>query len=79
MNSLYISRVSPSEYIGWRKQTWRTETSKYPEEKKSIETPLVVASENGIGQQLSLDNSNSLEKLTTEGDSPVKVMLILSS
>ena len=30
-----------------------------------------MASESGIGQQLSLDNLNSLEKLTTEGDSPV--------
>ena len=28
-------------------QTWGTETSKYPEEKKSIEIPLVVASESG--------------------------------
>ena len=34
-----------------------------------------MASESGLGQQLSLDNLNSLEKLTTEGDSPVKVML----
>lgn len=29
------------------KQTGRTETSKYPEENKSIEIPLVVASEKG--------------------------------
>ena len=35
-----------------------------------------MASESGLGQQLSSDNLNSLEKLTTEGDSPVKVMLI---
>ena len=27
------------------KRTWRTETSKYPEEKKSTEIPIVVASE----------------------------------
>ena len=27
-----------------------TETSKYPQERTSIETPLVVASERGIGQ-----------------------------
>ena len=39
------------EYIGFKEQTRRTETSKYPEEKKSIETPLVVASESGTGQQ----------------------------
>ena len=30
--------------------TWGTETSKYPEEEKSIEIPLVVASERGRGQ-----------------------------
>ena len=33
-----------------RKGTWGTETSKYPQEKKSKEIPLVVASECGIGQ-----------------------------
>ena len=31
-----------------KKQTRRTETSKYPEEKKSTEIPLVVASERGL-------------------------------
>ena len=30
--------------------TWGTETSKYPEEEKSNEIPLVVASESGRGQ-----------------------------
>ena len=35
------------EYIGVLKQTRGTETSKYPEERKSTETPLVVASERG--------------------------------
>ena len=38
-----------------------------------------MARESGLGQQLSLDNLNSLEKLTIEGDSPVRVKLILSS
>jgi hypothetical protein len=33
--------------IGRRSKTWGTETSKYPEEKKSTEIPLVVASERG--------------------------------
>ena len=33
-----------------RKQTRRTETSKYPEEEKTIVIPLVVASERGIAQ-----------------------------
>ena len=39
--------VSHTEYIGVEKRTWRTETSKYPEEKKSTEIPKVVASEIG--------------------------------
>ena len=30
--------------------TWGTETSKYPEERKSTETPSVAASERGIAQ-----------------------------
>ena len=33
-------------------QTRRTETSEYPEEKKSIEIPLVVASESGTALKL---------------------------
>ena len=33
-----------------RVPTWGTETSKYPEERKSNETPLVAASERGIAQ-----------------------------
>jgi hypothetical protein len=39
--------VSMTEYIGHAKRTGRTETSKYPEEKKSTEIPEVVASETG--------------------------------
>jgi hypothetical protein len=39
--------VSRTEYIGPWKRTGRTETSKYPEEKKSTEIPKVVASEIG--------------------------------
>jgi hypothetical protein len=38
-----------SRAIG-RRQTRRTETSKYPEEKKTIVIPLVVASERGTAQ-----------------------------
>ena len=37
----------PPEYIGRVETTGGTETSKYPEEKKSTEIPLVVASERG--------------------------------
>ena len=41
---------STAEFIGCRKRTWGSETSQYPEEKKSIEILLVVASERGRGQ-----------------------------
>ena len=36
-----------AEHIGVVEATWGTETSKYPEEEKSTEIPLVVASERG--------------------------------
>ena len=69
-------------------QTRRTETSKYPEEKKTIVIPLVVASERGLAQTnvvtailglqdhdiRDLENQNCLERQTKEGDSPVKVI-----
>ena len=42
--------LSRTEYIGAEKLTRGSETSQYPEERKSTETPLVVASERGIGQ-----------------------------
>ncbi len=35
------------EHIDASETTWGTETSKYPEENKSNEIPLVVASERG--------------------------------
>ena len=38
------------EYIVERRQTRGTETSQYPEEKKSTEIPLVVVSERGGAQ-----------------------------
>ena len=41
---------SRAEHIGTRKPTRGSETSQYPEEKKSNETPLVAASERGSGQ-----------------------------
>jgi hypothetical protein len=41
---------SPAEYIGGRRPTGRTETSKYPQEKKSNEIPGVAASETGGAQ-----------------------------
>ena len=48
--SVIKRRYEISEYIGGFKQTRRTETSQYPEERTSTETPLVVASESGPGQ-----------------------------
>ena len=41
-----------TEYIGLERRTWGTETSKYPEEKKSTEIPLVAASERGPALKL---------------------------
>ena len=42
-----MNRYFTPEYIGGLERTRGTETSKYPEERTSIETPLVVASERG--------------------------------
>ena len=39
-----------TEYIGHVERTRGSETSQYPEEEKSIEIPLVAASERGTGQ-----------------------------
>ena len=46
------ARVSCPEYIGAAKRTRGTETSKYPEEKKSTEIPPVAASERGAALKL---------------------------
>ncbi len=43
----FRNEVSGPEYIGVKKRTRGTETSKYPEERKSTDTPLVAASERG--------------------------------
>ena len=60
--------------IGGFKLTRGTETSQYPEERTSTETPLVVASERGPGQWRMRDNRNRLESRALAGDSPVRVM-----
>lgn len=39
------ARLPMPEHIGHEEATWGTETSKYPEEEKSTEISLVVASE----------------------------------
>ena len=41
-----------TEHIGFERITRGTETSKYPEEKKSTEIALVAASERGIAQTI---------------------------
>ena len=42
--------VPMTEYIGHEERTRGSETSQYPEEKKTKVIPLVVASESGRGQ-----------------------------
>ena len=44
------ARSSRTEYIGAWRQTRGTETSQYPKESKSTETPSVAASERGSAQ-----------------------------
>ena len=53
------------------RQTGGTETSKYPEEKKSTEIPKVAASEIGLALKLLMMQVKSLESLAIKGDSPV--------
>ncbi len=55
------------------KRTGGTETSKYPEEKKSTEIPPVAASERGVAQSLNqlVCEWKRLESRTVKGDSPV--------
>ena len=67
-------RMISLNQIGDFKQTRGTETSQYPEERTSTETPLVVASERGPGQWRMRDNRKRLERRALVGDSPVRVM-----
>src|ERR1700730_6646763 len=76
-DSWYQMKVWTSEFIGGFKQTRGTETSQYPEERTSTETPLVVASERGPGQWRSGDNRKRLEKRALVGESPVRVMRMI--
>ena len=47
-------RIFTVEYIGRESQTRGSETSQYPEEKKTQVIPPVVASERGIAQTIRL-------------------------
>ncbi len=69
----YLLGISPAEKIGREKRTRRTETSHVPGGKEINDTPLVVASERGLGQWYSWKNKNCLERQAAEGDSPVLV------
>ena len=70
---MVVQRYSAAEYIGCIKQTRGTETSQYPEERTSTETPKVVASEMGPGQCSRDIKPNDLERSAIAGDSPVGV------
>ena len=56
------------------RRTGRTETSKYPEEKKSTEIPKVAASEIGLALKLLMTQVKILESIAIQGDSPVTDM-----
>jgi hypothetical protein len=71
--SKHYHKVSYPEYIGCKKRTQGTETSKYLQERTSTETPQVVASERGPGQWHMVLKWNKLESLAVAGDSPVHV------
>ena len=53
------------------RRTGGTETSKYPEEKKSTEIPKVAASEIGLALKLLMRQVKLLESCAIQGDSPV--------
>ena len=53
-------------------RTRGTETSQYPEERTSTETPSVAASERGPGQRPGGANRNRPESRARAGDSPVR-------
>src|SRR3954471_15050520 len=50
----------PAEYIGGVEASRGTETSQYPEERKSTETPRVVASERGSSPNLAGVSAHAL-------------------
>ncbi len=53
------------------RRTGGTETSKYPEEKKSTEIPKVAASEIGLALKPIMRQVKVLERSAIQGDSPV--------
>ena len=61
-----ISRHLQAEFIGLRRRTGGIETSKYPQEEKSNEILLVVASERGIAQTIRLTSDGVVGPATWE-------------
>ncbi len=66
-----LARYFEAESIGFKERTRGTETSKYPEERTSIETPSVAASERGPGR--AAHKGEQAGKLGEMGDSPVAI------
>ena len=66
-----LIRYLRAESIGFQERTRGTETSKYPEERTSIETPSVAASERGPGRVVY--KGECVGKRSEMGDSPVAV------
>lgn len=73
---------STSEYIGCKKRTRRTETSKYPEEKTSTEIAQVAASERApsLYEIATIVRKTTWKGWAIEGDSPVfeNIVVVLS-
>src|ERR1051326_4399140 len=67
LSSVIRARYEISESIGGFKQTRGTETSQYPEERTSTETPLVVASERGPRQWRTQNNRDPSGKPNLRG------------
>ncbi len=76
-------RLSTSEYIGCEKPTQGSETSQYLQEKKSIEIPLVVASEKGIAQTTVMASPCALSlwgcRVSSDGDTELSASYKLGS
>ena len=77
-----------AEYIGPRRPTRGTETSKYPEEDKSTEIPSVVVSERGGAQtglvrgcgtafRRTTGERSGMESPAEAGDSPVATRVVV--
>lgn len=77
MVSRYRYRVSYLRIHRGKKRTRGTETSKYPKERTSTETPSVAASERGPGQWQCFVKWNRLESRAVAGDSPVHVIQLI--